>query len=62
MAWCHQAPSHYLNHVDQDLWSHMASLDYNDLCPTAVFLILIYGKQDLEPGLLRNFHVKTPIS
>ena len=29
MAWCHQAPSHYLGNVGPDLCHHMASLGLN---------------------------------
>ena len=28
-AWCHEATSHYLNHVDQILWRHMAPAGLN---------------------------------
>ena len=31
MAWCHQAPSHYLINVDPYLCSHMMSLGHNEL-------------------------------
>ena len=31
MAWCRQATSHYLNHVDPDLCHHMASLGHSEL-------------------------------
>ena len=33
MAWCRQATSHYLSHVDPDLCRHMASLGHNELNP-----------------------------
>ena len=31
MAWCHQAPSHYLNHVDPLLVRYMTSLGHYEL-------------------------------
>ena len=36
MAWCHQAPSHYLNQCKPSLWHYMASLGQNEF--TQLFL------------------------
>ena len=47
MAWCCQATSHYLSHVDLDPCHHMASLGHNELK---------YILQSLEP--LRNDVIK----